>query len=184
MNRHIRDAELDDADGITLIYNDAVERGTAIWNDHPVGTENRRVWLAERRAAGLPVLVAVRSAAIGPGGLDPETAPDRGVEEVLGYATYGPFRPQDGFRYTVEHSVYIRAAHRGTGLGTDLMNALIARARRSGVHVMVAAVDAANPGSIRLHESLGFTRCGILPEVGTKFGSWLDLALLQLILDD
>ena len=63
------------------------------------------------------------------------------------------------------------------------MHALIDRARADGFHVMVAAIDAANEGSIRIHERLGFTRVGLLPQVGTKFGSWLDLAFLQLTLD-
>ncbi|MGV9670441.1 N-acetyltransferase family protein [Gordonia sp. NPDC003504] len=169
----IRDATDLDAEGITVIYNDAVAHTTAIWNERLVDADNRRGWIADRRAAGFPVLVAV----------EPDPAnPD--AERVLGYATYGPFRPHDGFRRTVEHSVYVHGDQRGRGLGTDLMAALLDRARNSGVHVVVAGIDAANTGSIRLHERLGFTRVGTLREVGTKFGSWLDLAFLQLILDD
>ena len=61
--------------------------------------------------------------------------------------------------------------------------ALIARARASGKHVMVAAIEAGNTGSIRLHEKLGFQQVGLMPGVGTKFGRWLDLAFLQLVLD-
>lgn len=73
---------------------------------------------------------------------------------------------------------------RGAGIGRDLMNALIDRAGAAGVHVMVAAIEAGNTGSIRLHETLGFTDAGTLTQVGTKFGRWLDLTFLQLILDD
>jgi len=162
----IRDAGSADIDGITAIYNDAVEHTTAIWNEVPVDAADRSEWLAARRRLGYPVLVAVD-----------ETG------RVLGYASFGDWRAFDGYRHTVEHSVYVRADQRGNGIGTALMLVLIERARQIGKHVMVAAVEAGNLGSIRLHEKLGFERVGLLPQVGTKFGSWLDLAFLQLTLD-
>lgn len=164
----IRDARAGDVPGITPIYNDAVENTTAIWNEQIVDDANRLAWLTQRQDAGFPVLVAVEDSSDG---------------SVVGYATYGPWRPHDGYRHTVEHSVYVRSDQRGKGTGQALMRALIDRARSEGFHVMVAAIDAANEGSIRIHERLGFTRVGLLPQVGTKFGSWLDLALLQLTLD-
>lgn len=162
----IRDAEDNDIEGVLAIYNDAVEHTTAIWNDRKVDLGNRLAWLADRRRAGYPVLVAV----------DPDGA-------VLGYASFGDWRAFDGYRHTVEHSVYVRADARGGGLGKALMEALIHRARTAGKHVMIAGIEAGNIGSIRLHEQLGFERVGLLKEVGTKFGSWLDLAFLQLRLD-
>jgi phosphinothricin acetyltransferase len=102
---------------------------------------------------------------------------------VLGYATFGDWRAWDGYRHTVEHSVYVRADRRGGGIGRALMAALIDRARGLGKHVMVAGIEAGNTGSIRLHEALGFRQVGLLPQVGAKFGVWLDLAFLQLVLD-
>lgn len=162
----IRPATEADAPGVTEIYNDAVAHTTAIWNDTLVDQENRRLWIRERLAAGFPVLVAV----------DEE-------DGVLGYATYGPWRPHDGYRRTVEHSVYVRDGQRGTGLGRALMGELLETARAQEVHVMVAGIDAENTGSIALHEKLGFVRTGLLPQVGIKFGRWLDLAFLQLTLD-
>lgn len=162
----IRDASQTDIEGITSIYNDAVEHSTAIWNDSKVDYANRSAWLAERQRAGYPVLVAVDEA----GG-------------VLGYASFGDWRAWDGYRHTVEHSVYIRADQRGNGIGKSLMLALIERARGIGKHVMVAGIEANNIGSIRLHEKLGFEQVGHLKEVGVKFGSWLDLVFLQLTLD-
>ena len=158
----IRDAEERDLDGITAIYNHAVAHTTAIWNDSPVDRENRATWLSDRRRAGYPVLVASDAAGA-----------------VLGYASFGDWRAFDGYRHTVEHSVYVRADQRGAGIG----RALIERARALGKHVMVAGIEAGNGASIRLHESLGFQRVGLLPQVGTKFGAWLDLAFLQLVLD-
>lgn len=63
------------------------------------------------------------------------------------------------------------------------MEALIARGRAQGLHVMIAAVDASNAVSIALHERLGFENTGTLRQVGEKFGGWLDLTFLQLVLD-
>ncbi|GAB3264624.1 GNAT family N-acetyltransferase [Kineosporia babensis] len=159
----IRDAVEADVEAITAIYNDAVLNSTAIWNDKPVDVADRLAWLAARRAAGYPVLVA-----------------DDG--SVLGYASFGDYRPFEGYRHTVEHSVYVREGQRGAGVGRKLLEELIVRARGLDKHVMVAGIEAGNVASIRLHERLGFEQVGLLKEVGVKFGSWLDLAFLQLTL--
>jgi phosphinothricin acetyltransferase len=163
----VRDAEPADIEGVTAIYNDAVENTTAIWNETKIDMANRQAWLADRQRAGYPVLVAVDDAG-----------------SVLGYASFGDWRAWEGYRHTVEHSVYVRADMRGKGIGKALMLPLIGRARDIGKHVMVAGIEAGNTASIRLHEKLGFELVGHLKEVGTKFGVWLDLAFLQLTLDD
>lgn len=163
----IRDATIDDAQGIMLIYNDAVEHTTAIWNETLVDEANRQSWLLERQGRGYPVLVAVDDA-----------------DAVLGYTSFGDWRAFDGYRHTVEHSVYVRDDRRGEGLGRLLMTTLIDRARKLNKHVMIAAIEAGNRESIALHLKLGFTQTGLMPEVGTKFGRWLDLAYLQLKLGD
>jgi phosphinothricin acetyltransferase len=162
----IRQATPLDAEGIMAIYNHAVAHTTAIWNDTLVDATNRRQWMADRQAMGFPVLVAVNA------------------QQVLGYASFGPWRAFDGFRHTVEHSVYVHPDHQGQGLGQALMQALIEQARNLQIHVMVAAIEAGNTASIRLHQQLGFEQTGLMPQVGTKFGRWLDLAFLQLRLDD
>lgn len=162
----IRDAGPADAPAIAAIYNDAVVNTTAIWNEHQVDAANRRAWLTERQGQGYPVLVSADA-----------------LGDVVGYAAFGDWRAWDGYRNTVEHSVYVRADQRGAGIGKALMLALIDRARAIGKHVMVAGIEAGNIGSIRLHERLGFTQVGLLPQVGMKFGRWLDLAFLQLTLD-
>ncbi len=87
-------------------------------------------------------------------------------------------------RVSVEHSVYVHPGHQGKGIGRALMKALIAEARRIGKHVMVAGIEAQNSASIHLHETLGFVTTGQMPQVGTKFGRWLDLTFMQLQLDD
>lgn len=162
----IRDALPGDAPAIMAIYNHAVAHTTAIWNEALVDEANRRAWMQERQAMGFPVLVVQREA------------------DVLGYASFGPWRAFEGFRHTVEHSVYVHPDHHGQGLGRQLMQALIERARSQHIHVMVAAIEAGNSASIRLHQTLGFAQTGLMPQVGTKFGRWLDLAFLQLRLDD
>jgi phosphinothricin acetyltransferase len=143
-----------------------VANTTAIWNERLVDVDDRAAWLADRLRAGYPVLVASDG------------------HDVLGYATFGDFRPHDGYRFTVEHSVYVRSDQRGRGIGKALMIELIGQARAIGKHVMVAAVESENAGSIALHERLGFVETGRMPQVGMKFGRWLDLTFLQLILDD
>ena len=161
----IRAAREEDAPGIAAIYNDAVAHSTAIWNDELVDATNRAAWLTAHRDLGYPVLVAAED------------------DRVLGYATFGDWRAFDGYRHTVEHSVYVHEDHRGNGLGRTVMHALIAAARRNGVHALVGAIDAANAGSIALHEKLGFTSAGTVRQAGFKFGRWLDVAFYQLILD-
>jgi phosphinothricin acetyltransferase len=158
----IRDAAQADLPGIMAIYNDAVANTTAIWNETEVDLENRRQWFAARKERGFPVLVTERDGAI------------------AGYASYGDWRPFEGFRHTVEHSVYVHWDHRGAGIGRQLMEALIARARAGSIHVMVAAIEAGNTASISLHERLGFRVTGTFSEVGIKFGRWLDLTCMEL----
>ena len=162
----IRDAHAGDIEAILAIYNDAVSNTLAIWNEKTVDAANRAAWLSDRARAGYPVLVAI----------DAE-------DKVAGYASFGDWRPFEGFRHTVEHSVYVRADRRGAGVGKALMGELIARARGLGKHVMVAGIEAGNAGSIALHKQLGFEEVGLMRQVGTKFGAWLDLAFLQLQLD-
>ncbi|MDI6836909.1 MAG: GNAT family N-acetyltransferase [Rhizobiaceae bacterium] len=160
----IRDATEADLAAIRDIYNDAVEHTTAIWNEQLIDVENRRAWMELRRAKGFPVLVAELDG------------------KVAGYASYGDWRAFDGYRHTVEHSVYVHKDARGAGIGKALMEALIGRAREGRVHVMIAAIEAGNTASIRLHERMGFRLVGIHREVGTKFGRWLDLAMMELML--
>lgn len=162
----IRNAHPADLPTIREIYNDAVSNTTAIWNDQPVDLANRQAWFAARQSQGYPVLVAA----------DEE-------DNVLGYASFGDWRPFDGFRHTVEHSVYVRNDQRGKGIGPLLLAALIQSAKACDKHVMVAAIESGNLGSIRLHERAGFVTTGQMPEVGIKFGRRLDLTFMQLNLN-
>lgn len=162
----IRYAVKEDCAAIAAIYNHAVINTAAIWNDQTVDADNRIAWFEARALLGYPVIVSE----------------ENGV--VTGYASFGDWRAFDGFRHTVEHSVYVHPEHQGKGLGLALMERLIEEAKRIGKHVMVAGIEAQNQGSIHLHQKLGFTITGQMPQVGTKFGRWLDLTFMQLQLDN
>lgn len=154
------------AGAILDIFNHAILRSTALYDYKPRTAEQMQGWFAAKRDGGFPVL-----------GLEDEAG------TLLGFASYGLFRPQPAYKYTMEHSVYIHHSQRGRGLGRVLMQALIAEARQRDVHALVGAIDAANLGSRALHEKLGFELVGQLPQVGFKFGGWLDLVLYQLLLE-
>ncbi|WP_181700415.1 GNAT family N-acetyltransferase [Chthonobacter albigriseus] len=160
----IREGRESDLPAIMAIYNDAVANTTAIWNDALVDLPDRERWFQTRTGGGFPVLVAEREGA------------------VAGYASYGPFRPFDGYRFTAELSVYVDGRFRGEGIGNGLLQALMAAARARGVHVLVAGIEASNTASLNLHKRNGFVEVGRMPEVGFKFGRWLDLVLLQSVL--
>jgi phosphinothricin acetyltransferase len=157
----IRAAELRDAPALIDIVNEVIATSTAIYRDDPESLDERRAWLAARTAAGYPVLVADEAG------------------EAIAFASFGDFRAWPGYRHTVEHSVHVRADRRGRGVGPSLVAALLPEAARLGKHVMLAGVDAANAGSIRMHEKRGFERVTQFREVGRKFDRWLDLVFLQ-----
>jgi L-amino acid N-acyltransferase len=159
------DAVEADLPGLLAIYNDVIASSTAVFSTEPVTLEDRRAWWAARVGQGYPVLVA------------------RDAAGVTGFATFGDFRGWPGYRFTVEHSVHVRRDCRGKGIGELLVRALFSRATALGKHVMVAGIDAANTGSIRFHQRLGFVQTGELHQVGHKFGRWLDLVFLQRYLD-
>ena len=154
------------AEQILAILNDAIESSTALYDYHPRSIESMTPWFANKAAAGFPVIGAV--------------SPDG---ELLGFGTFGQFRIQPAYKYTVEHSVYVHKDHRGEGLGKVLMLEVIDAAKKMNLHAIIGAIDAENSGSISLHEKLGFKHVGTLPEVGFKFGHWLDVAFYQLTLE-
>lgn len=148
------------------ILNHAIRTSTALYDYEERKPETMVAWFAIKLAGRFPVV-----------GLEDETG------KLLGFASYGAFRPHPAYKYSVEHSVYVHHEHRGQGLGRKLVERIVEEARNQGKHAIIGAIDADNAASIGLHESLGFQRVGTLPQVGFKFGRWLDLALLQLTLE-
>ena len=162
----IRAAQADDLPAIRAIFNDVIATSTAVYYFEPTTLEERTAWFATRTTAGFPVLVAERD----------------GV--TVGFSSFAEFRGAwPGYRYSVEHSVHVHAAHRGRGVGSALVAALFPLAVAQGKHVMIGGVDAANAASVRMHERLGFEQVARFREVGHKFGRWLDLIFLQRFLD-
>ncbi|MFT5885900.1 MAG: L-amino acid N-acyltransferase YncA [Arcticibacterium sp.] len=102
--------------------------------------------------------------------------------KVIGYATFGQFRSRNGYRFSLEHGVYLAPKVQGNGYGKALMQTLIKRAKRDGYHSMTAGIDTTNQGSINFHLKFGFKEVGRFPEIGFKNGEWLECVFLQLIL--
>ncbi|MFZ5931114.1 MAG: GNAT family N-acetyltransferase [Pseudomonadota bacterium] len=162
----IRNATAKDLPGILAIYNDVIATSTAVYALAPVSLEDRTQWLAAKQARGFPVFAAVEG------------------DEVLGFASYGEWRGAwAGYKFTVEHSVHVKAGMRGTGIGRLLMQHLIDAAQTAGLHVMIGAIDAGNAASIRFHEKLGFSTVAHFHEVGFKFNRWLDLVFMQRLIE-
>lgn len=158
----IRDADKADLPAVLAIHNTNIAESTAIWDTDEVDLDDRLSWFADRTAAGMPILIAEIDG------------------EVAGYASYGQWRPKSGYRFSVENSVYVDERFQRRGVASALLTELIARATDSGrVHAMIAAIESSNTGSIALHERFGFRTVGELPEVGHKFGRWMDLTLMQ-----
>lgn len=98
---------------------------------------------------------------------------------VVGHATCAQFRGGDGYLHSHEHTIIVDPAAKGTGVGRALMARLEAAARGAGVHVMVAGISGENAAAVAFHTALGYVETGRLPQVGRKFGRWLDLVLMQ-----
>jgi phosphinothricin acetyltransferase len=154
------------ADAILDIFNEAIANSTALYDYKPRTPQSMVAWFEAKRSGNFPVI-----------GLEDDDG------ALVAFGSYGTFRAWPAYKYTVEHSVYVHKDHRGRGLGRTVMRELIAAAKRNGLHAMVGGIDASNKGSIALHEGLGFKHVGTLPQVGFKFGRWLDLAFYQLLLD-
>ncbi len=128
---------------ILSILNDAILNSTAIYDYKPRTLDSMAAWFAAKRKGSYPVIGAVS---------------DEG--ELLGFASYGPFRAWPAYKYSVEHSVYVSTQHRGKGIGKRLLKAMIDEATRQSYHVLIGGIDSQNAASIALHKSLGFRACG------------------------
>lgn len=160
----MRVVDCDEAYGpaILAILNDAILTSTALYDYVPRPPEAMAGWFEAKRRGGFPVI----------GLVDADGT-------LAGFASYGTFRAFPAYKYTVEHSLYVARPYRGRGLAKLLLTRLIERAETGGVHAMVGAIDSGNAVSIALHRRFGFVHVGTLPEVGFKFGRWLDLCFYQ-----
>jgi len=163
----VRDAVISDMPALRALYNALIPTTTVAWTEDLQTLRQRQAWFRAQTRAGYPVLVAEQD------------------NRVVGFAAYASFRGSGkwpGYRHTVEHTIHVAEDRWGQGIGRVLIIALIERARADDVHAIVGAVDGANLESIAFHERLGFHIVARMPEVGRKFGRWLDLVLMQRIL--
>lgn len=151
----IRAALPSDAPAIGAIWNDVIRSSTITFTSLQKSEAE-----IQSRIASRPVLVA------------------QAKGQVVGFATYGPFRDGPGYRHTAEHSVYVRPTEHGAGYGKALMAELEEIARRDGIRVLVAGIGGENAGAMAFHARLGYATAGRLRGVGTKFGRHLDLILM------
>ena len=147
------------------IFNEAILNSTALYDYKPRTMDDMAAWLAAKETGGHPVIGAFE---------------DDGT--LAGFASFGTFRAWPAYKYSIEHSIYIRADKRGAGLGKLLLSSLIRLAEEKGYHMMIGGIDSSNEASVRLHRSLGFTHCASIRQAGYKFGRWLDLEFYQLLL--
>jgi phosphinothricin acetyltransferase len=161
---NVRPAILSDLPQMLDIYNDIILNTTAVYHYEPHTLEMRLEWFESRREQGFPIFVAEEN------------------DVILGFSSFGSFRPWPAYKYTVENSVYVAMEHRGKGISKLLMPPLIDAAKQMNMHTMIAVIDAGNDVSIKLHKQFGFMDAGVFKEVGYKFDRWLDLRMMQLIL--
>jgi L-amino acid N-acyltransferase len=155
----------EDLPQVLEIYNDIILHTTAVYDYAPHSLEMRRQWYLNKKRDGYPVFVAEQDG------------------RVLGFSSFGPFRAWAAYAFSVENSVYVAQDFRGQGIGRLLLAPLIRAAREKNLHVMVAGIDATNTASLQLHRSFGFEEVAHFKQVGFKFGKWLDLKFLELILE-
>jgi L-amino acid N-acyltransferase YncA len=158
----VRESHTGDLPAIQAIYAHHVLHGAASFEETPPDVDELARRREEIRRRGLPYLVAELDG------------------QVAGYAYASPYRARSAYRYSLEDSVYVRDGFAGRGLGRMLLAEVLATSAAGGWRQMIAVIgDSANAASIALHESLGFTRAGMLRSVGYKFGSWVDSVLMQ-----
>jgi phosphinothricin acetyltransferase len=163
----VRRATYADLPAILEIYNDAVLHTTATYDYEPRTLEHREAWFEDHLRDDYAVLVAA----------DP-------AGRIAGWSALNPYHQRPGYRFTAENSVYVAADQRGRGLGRLLLAPLIDAAQARGLHAIIAAIDATNAASIRLHTAFGFERVGLFRQVGHKFGRWLDVLYMERLLDE
>lgn len=161
----IRHAKPADAAAILEIYNHEVLHETSTFDLVPRTLETQRAWI-EARSGALSALVAVDHT------------------EVVGFGALNEYRDRAAYSTTVEDSVYVSRAHPRRGIGRALLEALITQAADSGFHTMMARIEASGTASRALHAACGFDLVGVERQTGRKFGRWLDVAIMQRMLQE
>jgi len=152
-----------DLGAVNAIYNHYVLHSPCTYQLDPETDADRTAWFRDHGPSH-PLLVAEEGA------------------RVVGWASLSRYHSRCGYSSTVEDSIYVDRDYHRRGIGSALLAEVVARGRALGHHVIVAGIDAAQPGSVALHARFGFVEAGRLREVGRKFGRWLDVVYMQLVL--
>ena len=160
----IRPATEADLPAILAIYNEVIANTTAAYVYDAHTLEMRRQWFHDLKSGGWPVIVAEHGGA------------------VAGFGCIGVFRTKPGYKYCGEHTVHVHTDHRGKGIGREVLLALIQEAERMELRTLIGGIDAENTVSLKLHADLGFIETARMPDVAWKFGRWLELVFMQLML--
>lgn len=158
----IRRAERNDVPAMREIFNEVLRNSNSIYREEEVDLAERYAWFDEKMEHGYPLFGAYEG------------------DKLIGYAGYGSWRAAQGYRKTVELTIYVDIKYRGTGVGSLLMQTIINQAKSDGYHVMLGAIDAENKSSIEFHKRFGFIETARMPEVALKHGQWLNLVFMQL----
>lgn len=162
----LRLAERSDAEAIREIYNREVTGSTSTFDLVPRSLADQQTWLAERSGA-FSAVVAI----------------DRVTGQLVGFGSLSPYKERAAYRTSVEDSVYVHRLHQGRGVGRLVLARLVETARSSGFHTVLARIEASGTASRALHEACGFELVGIERQVGRKFQRWLDVAIMQRLLE-
>ncbi len=160
----LREATEKDMAAVLEIVNYEIQNTTAIWDYDNRTLSQQIAILQEKKEHKFPFIVAEKEG------------------QIVGFGTYGTFRSKIGYRFTVEHSVYVHHNFFGHKIGTLLLQELIRIAKTQKLKTMIGVIDSENTGSILFHEKLGFQNVGHLKQTGYKFDRWLDSVFLQLML--
>lgn len=158
----IREATAEDLGAINDIYNHFVLHSICTYQEVPSSLNERQKWY-DQHGEKHPITVAI---------ID---------DQIVGWGSLSKFHARTAYRFTVENSVYVHHQHHKQGLGSRILGDLIERAKALGHHTIIAGIDSEQAGSIALHSKFGFQKVAHLKQVGYKFGRWLDVVYMELL---
>jgi len=150
---------------ILVIYNESIVGSTVLYDYTPRDMTFMNSWYIHKVQNDFPLIGAINTDGV-----------------LMGFATYGSFRGFPAYKFTVEHSVYVKQGFKSAGVGKALLGTIIGIAEGRGIKTVIGAIDSSNTASVGLHMSLGFSYCGTIKSVGYKMGKWLDIEFYQYIL--
>jgi phosphinothricin acetyltransferase len=156
----IRKAEIDDLEGITSIYNDAIKNTVATFDTEIKTLDEQKAWFNEHGKHN-PLIVAEEG------------------DDIVGWAALTQYSTKCAYSDTAEISLYVKEDYQGKSIGRKLIEGIVKAGEEAGLHTLIARITEGNQISIHLHESVGFKHVGIYKEVGYKFGKHLDVTLMQ-----